>query len=489
MRMSDQCGADRHASVGWIGVSLLMVFALGACGHLGHRHRPAWEQPPPAIDPAPVVAPGALHRARLENGLTVLVLEDHRLPRVSLNLTVRRGAGAVPPAQAGLAAFMAELMNRGAGERDALELARSVDDLGAGLAVVAGWDATDVAVGGLSSDLEALFGILRDVVRSPRFDPSEAKKTRDEQLAGLAATRDDPSSLARQTTMKVLYPKHRYGRPLSGTPDAVAAFEAKDARALHARYFVPGNAILSVVGDVRTKEVVRQARAAFGEWPEGEIPAETPKPPVVTPVKRRVVIADSPDLVQSRILIGQEGISRTSPLRLPANLLNSTLGGSGFSSRMMKNLRSDAGLTYGVRSGFSLRRRAGPFLVSTFTRVPETRRAVNLLLADLEAIRGPQPQTAEELAKAKSYTVGQFGLGLETSEAVMSALVDLSVFGLPDDSLDTFRARVEAVDLEQTAQAARELLHPGRAAIVILGPADTLRSQLNGLGDVEVVDP
>ncbi|MDG2050397.1 MAG: pitrilysin family protein, partial [Myxococcota bacterium] len=321
--------------VGWFLVALL---AFAGCRHGVGHHRPAWEKPPPPVQAAAVVAPGSLHRANLKNGLTVLVLEDHRLPRVALDLTVRRGAGSVNPDHAGLAAFTAELMNRGAGESNALELAQRVDDLGAGLAVVAGWDAMDVGVSGLSSDLSSLFEILREVVLLPRFEDGEAQKARSEQLAGLAATRDDPSSLARQSAMRVLYPGHRYGAPLEGTPETVQGLKAQDAEALHARYFVPGNAILAVVGDIEAQDIIDRARTAFGQWPKGEVPAETPAPPAATPSQRRIVIADAPDLVQSRIIIGHEGIARTDDRRVPAGLVNATLGGSGFSSRMMKNL-------------------------------------------------------------------------------------------------------------------------------------------------------
>jgi len=184
-----------------------------------------------------------------------------------------------------------------------------------------------------------------------------------------------------------------------------------------------------------------------------------------------------------------DGIARTDDRRIVAGVLNATLGGSGFSARLMQSLRSEAGLTYGVGSGFALRAEPGPFLVSTFTRVPETGRAVGLVLDELEAIRGPRPQTPTELANAKSYLVGQFGLGLETSQAVMAALVDLEVYGLPDDSLDTYRARVDAVTVEETEAIADALLHPERAAIVLLGPAEALVPQMKGLGEPEVVEP
>jgi predicted Zn-dependent peptidase len=155
----------------------------------------------------------------------------------------------------------------------------------------------------------------------------------------------------------------------------------------------------------------------------------------------------------------------------------------------MKLIRGQEGLTYSVSSGFSLRRQPGPFQVSTFTKVETVRRVVDLVLAEMEAIRGARPVDAEELAKFVSFSVGSFGLSLETSRAMLASLVDLEVHGLPDDSLDTFRARVGAASLESVQAAAKSRLHPERAAIVILGPAEKLRPQLEGLGPIEVVSP
>jgi len=438
-----------------------------------------------------VVAPGALTRTRLDNGLSVLVLEDPRLPTVSLGLTVRRGAGAVAPGQAGLAELTAEVMNRGAADRDALALAEAVDALGASLSVSAGWDSMSVSVQGLSRDLPALLGLLGDVVLSPRFEAAEVEKARSEQLAGLEAADDNPARLVGREAMEVLYSGHRYGTSISGRPETLGPLGPDDVRALHAGFFVPANAILSVSGDVVSAEFLAAVGPRFGEWGHSgqAVPSGTPAPPAITPAARRVVIVDKPDLNQARVIIAQEGIERRDPRRVTASLMNATLGGSGFSSRLMAKLRSDAGLTYSVRSGFSMRSQPGPFSASTFTRVPETRRAVDMLLAELEAIRDLQPQSESELAKAKSYLVGQFGLGLETSAAVASALVNLDVYGLPADSLDTYRARVAAIDVAETRAVAEALLDPGRAAIVLLGPADALLPQFQDLGPVEVVQP
>jgi zinc protease len=471
---------------------VLLLSALGGCAP-GPAPKPAWEQPPPALKQGPVVAADALTRTRLDNGLAVIVLEDHRLPTVSLGLTVRRGAGAVGRGQAGLAQLTAEVMNRGAGDRDALALAEAVDALGASLSVSAGWDSMTVSMQGLSRDLPTLLTLLGDVALSPRFEAAEVEKARSEQLAGLEAADDNPAQLVGRQAMAVLYPGHRYGLSLSGSPETLAPLEREAVRDLHARFFVPANAILSVSGDIVSADFLASIRPRFEGWRSGgpgqAPPAATPPPPAITPIARKVVIVDKPDLNQARIIITQEGIERRDPRRLTASLMNATLGGSGFSSRLMGKLRSEAGLTYGVRSGFSMRSQPGPFSASTFTRVPETRRAVDMLLAELEAIREIQPQSDSELAKAKSYLVGQFGLGLETSAAVASGLVNLDVYGLPADSLDTYRARVAAIDVQQTRAVADALLDPGRAAIVLLGPAEALVPQFQDLGPVEVIKP
>jgi zinc protease len=474
-------------------LALALVFVAGFGCAQGQSGKPAWEQPPPPLKQGPVVSAEALTRTRLDNGLVVMLLEDHRLPTVSLSLTVRSGAGSVDPDRAGLAELTAELMNRGAGDRDALALAEAVDALGASLRVSAGWDSMSVTVSGLSRDLDFLLDVLDDVVRAPRFDPVEVKKARGEQLAGLEAANDNPAELIRREAMAILYPEHRYGVPISGLPETVKTLDEAAVRDLHRGFFLPGNAILSVSGDVIPAAFLATLASRFGDWSAGAggdlQPAGTPPPPAITPTGRRIVIADKPDLNQARILIAHEGIARTDPRRVTASLLNATLGGSGFSSRLMAKLRSEEGLTYGVRSGFSKRSRPGPFSVSTFTRVPETRRAVDMLLAELESIRSDRRQSREELAKAKSYMVGQFGLGLETSAAVLAGLVSLDVYGLPQDSLDTFRARVSAVTPDQAHRIADELLHPARAAIILLGPAETLAPQFDDLGEVEIVIP
>ncbi len=472
--------AARAASIRGL---LLLLLLAPSCAHT-----PAWELPPPPVADAPVVDEALLHRTRLANGLEVIVLEDHRLPRFELGVVVRRGSGSETLEQAGLAAFTAELMERGAGERTALELAAHVDALGASLAVASDWDSLSAGVSGLSRDFDTLFDVLRDVVREPRFDEDEAERVRAEQLATLEKAREDPGTVASWNFARLLYGGHRYGLPAQGTPETVARLGVADAKSFHARLFVPGNAIFVASGDVAFEDVLARVEAALGDWDGGSVPAPGPPAPDPAPPARRIVVVDRPDLGQAQIVIGHEGIARTDERRVPALVMNTVLGQGGFSSRLMSVVRSDEGLTYSIGSLFLQRRLGGPFAVFTFTRVPETRRVVDLVLRELERMQSEPPE-GEELARAKSQRIGSFALALETSGAVADALVDLSVHGLPADSLDTYRARIRAIGPEDVASVARELLHPERAAVVVVGPADALAPQLEGLGPVEVVKP
>jgi len=474
---------------------LALVLSLGialvqavACGHWPFAEKPAWEQPAPPPPETPIVPPDHLHRASLENGLHVVVLEDPRLPRVVLGMAFRRGESSLPPETAGLASFTADLMERGAGDRDALAIAEAIDKLGASLSVAAGWDSLTVVTSGLSRDQDALLDLLADVVLRPRFDPTEATRARGEALAALERARNDPSTLTSWYTASAVYEGHRFGLPLSGTPGTVARFDAAAARDFHKRIALPNDAIFFASGDVKVDDLLAKVREHFGAWSQGTVMDVGAPPPDPAPPARRIVLVDRPDMVQARITLSHDGISRSSPDRIPVSLMNSVIGGSGFSSRLMETLRTSSGLTYSVWSDYSLRRSPGPFVVSTFTVVPETRKVIDLLVAELERGR-KDPPAEDELAWARTLAIGNFAMGLETSTAVVQSLVDLDIYDLPQDSLDTFRSRVRAVTPGDVERVAHEYLHPDRAAIIVVGPAKDIAPQLEGLGKVEIVKP
>jgi zinc protease len=469
-------------------VAFALLLAVLSAGCALFQPKPAWELPPPPLPDAPVVPQGRLHRTQLENGMRLILLEDTRLPRIGFGIAFRRGEASLAPESAGLASFTAELMERGAGSRDALAFAEAIDRLGAGLSAAAGWDSLTVGASGLSRDTDALLDLLADVVRRPRFDPAEARRARGELLAALERSREEPGTQLGWNLARALYGGHRYGLPLSGNPETVARFDAAGARALHAKIALPNDAIFFAAGDFEAAALQEKVRARFGDWKTGTPMALEPTPPAPAPPARRIVIVDRPEMVQSRISVAHDGIARSSPDRIPVALLNTVIGGGGFSSRLMERLRSASGITYSVAADYSLRRSPGPFIASTFTNVANTRRALDMLLEELE--RGKtSPPDEEELGWARTLTIGGFAMGLETSGAVVQSLVDLDVYGLPEDSLDTFRGRVRATTDEDVARAASEHLHPERAAIILVGPAKELEAQVEDLGPVEIVTP
>lgn len=466
----------------------LIAAALLLAGCAAFGSKPAWEMPPPPIAEGPVVPADRLHRAALANGVSVLVLEDHALPRLAIGVVARRGADSETIGEAGAASLALECMKRGAGARDAFALARAVDEMGASLSAGAGWDSASVGLSGLSEDADRLFELLGDVVRRPRFDPAEVARARAEQLATFEQEKDEPHALAGKHLARALYEGHRYGAALNGSPESVARLDAAALRAWHARLFTPAQSIVYVVGDVERGEALARIEARFGDWSGGPGVARGPAPPARAPEGRRVVLVDRPDLGQAQILLGHEGISRREPERIAVDLMNTVLGGGGFLSRLMTLVRAREGLAYGISSGFSLRWHPGPFLVSTSTRAAEAGRVVDLVLAELARMASEPPADAE-LRQVKSFAAGRFVLGLETSAAIAGALVDLDVYELPPDSLDTYRTRVRAIGESDLVAAARGRLHPERAAIVAVGPAAELRPQLERFGAVEVREP
>ena len=465
-----------------------VAIALLACGCAVLRPKPAWEQPPAPVAEGPVVPAERLHRVQLDNGIAVLVLEDHALPRLAIGVVTRRGANSESLAQAGVASLTLDVMKRGAGPRDALALARAVEEMGASLSASAEWDSTSVGISGLAEDADRLFDVLDDVVRRPRFETGEVARARAEQLASFEQEKDEPHAVAGKQLARLLYDGHRFGLPADGDPAHVAKLDAAALRAFHARLFTPSQMIVYVVGDLGADAALARVRQHFGAWPAGAGLGLGEAPPDPTPPARRIVIVDRPDLSQAALVIGHEGISRRDPQRIPADLMNTVFGGGGFLSRLMSVVRADAGLAYSIGAGFALRWYPGPYIVSTSTRVAEAGRVVELVLAEMERMR-TNPPSAEDLRLVKSFSAGRFVLGLETPTAIAGALVDLDVYELPPDSLDTYRTRLRAVTQEDVAAAALRLLHPERAAIVAVGPAAALRPQLERFGAVEVVAP
>jgi len=418
-------------------------------------------------------------RRTLDNGLRLLVAENHNAPLVALRTLVRSGADHDTAELAGLASLTGELLDEGAGERDAIRLAEDLGLLGGSLGSGADWDASYVSVDALSRNFEAAFAILADVDRRPALPADSLDRVRSERLMELLQQRDEPASIAAKRFSSLIYGKGTYGNTVIGNPESVARITADDVRRFYAAHFAPNNSSLVITGDIETSKALEVAERLFGDWPQAEVPAR----PSVSPQQfeaSRIYLIDRPTAVQSEIRVGHLGVPRATEDYFALSVMNALLGGV-FNSRINLNLREKHGYTYGARSAFAFRRQAGPFVVSAPVRNEVTRESVTEVLAELRRIRTGDVEE-RELADTKNYLMGVFPATVQSAGDVSGRLLDMELYDLPHDYFDRYRENIGAVGREDVERVAHRYIDPDRAVIVIVGNAKQIREPLGELG-------
>jgi zinc protease len=418
-------------------------------------------------------------RKTLSNGLRILVTENHNAPIVSLRALIRSGSDHDTPALPGLASFVADLLDEGAAERDAIALSEEIGILGGAMATGSDWDATYVSIDVLSRNLTPMVALFADVVCRPRFDDDSLERARSERLTEILQQRDEAAVIAGRRFANLLYGNATYGVAAIGTVDSIARISRADVTAFYAAHYMPNNSSIVVSGDVNAAEVLRLLEDAFGSWQKG---AE-PKRPKVNPEafdKPKIYIVDRPQAVQSEIRIGHAGVPRSCEDYFALSVMNALLGGV-FNSRINLNLREVHGYTYGARSSFAFRRQAGPFVVSAPVRNEVTRESVSEVLGELRRIRTGDVE-ARELNDTKSYLMGVFPATVQSAGEVAGRLVDMELYDLPDDYFDHYRENIGGVDKSEIERVAVKYIDPDRALIVIVGNAGQIREPLGTLG-------
>lgn len=421
----------------------------------------------------------------LDNGLTVVVVENHEVPFVSASLRLEAGAWSEPEDAPGTAAMAASMVTRGTWVRDAEALAAELERHAISLSASAGQDSAAVDVSCVSGQLGRALRLLAEVVLLPRFDAKEFRTLRDQTATGMAITEKTPAVQADRALARALWGSHPYGRPAEGTSDDLGELDPEGLETWWSTHARPDTATLYLAGDVDPEDAFELVDAVFEEWEgEGE-PPERPLPRLSDPEGLSIQLVDSGGAVQSEIRVGHGGVTRRHPFHPAATVLGRIFGGS-FNSRLNASLRVDKGLTYGARGGFSSRRFGGQFSASTFTKTPKTGETVAALLDEVRRMREEAP-SAKELEDAVSYLAGSFAGSLETPQAVAGRLWTLRLNDLPGDYWSRWLASVTSMDAEQLATAAAELLHPDDLVVVVVGDADEIQEQLEELGEVTVI--
>ena len=441
----------------------------------------------PKPGPLPALKLPQIQKRTLSNGVPVWIVELHKVPVVHVTLAVKSGSGADPRGKYGIASLTAEMLDEGAGQRNALQIADAIDYLGASLSTSSTSDASFVDLHVPVARLGDALPILSDVSLRPSFPDQELQRAREELLTSLVQAQDDPASLIQFAFPRLVFgPQHRYGTVSIGTAAAVKGFSVADLRQFHAQHYVPSNAVIIVTGDVTPASAVARLEAAFGAW-KGTAAPRTAVPAAPQLTARQIYLVDKPGAPQSQIRIGWVGVPRATPDYFALRVLNTILGGS-FTSRLNQNLREEHGYSYGASSSFDMRSAAGPFYAAAGVQTDKTSEALTEFFKELDAIRKPIP--AEEIEKAKNYLALLLPRTFETTESLAGSLAQVFVYNLPADYYATYTDRIRAVTPADVQRAAERYIQPDKFAIVIVGDRKVIEPGIKALnlGPIETID-
>ena len=437
--------------------------------------------PPPPAPPRQVRIPTPAE-STLPNGLQVIVVEKHGIPLVAARLLVRSGEEADPSDLPGLADMTATLLTKGTKTRNAEQIAREVEVLGATLDSGAGWDSSFVAVSVMSSKLSKAMGSMADVVRNPTFANEELERERQQQLDAIRVALKQPRSLAQRMAAQIVFAGTPYGHS-GATIESAQKMKRDDLVAFHRHHYEPYNAILLLAGDITPAAATKLAEEHFGSWKSDETGAHgfvvgaLPKP--------RVVVVDLPEAGQAVVMVSRPGLRRVDPQYAVAQVTNSILGG-GYSSRLNEEIRVKRGLTYGAGSWFDFRAQPGPFTATVQTKNESAAEVAHLIVGEMTRMAG-EAVPADELTPRKATLIGQFARSLETNAGLARRVGELALYGIKLDEISRYIPSVESVTSAQVEQFAKERLG-GKWSIIIVGDAKKFIEPLKKeFPDAEVV--
>jgi zinc protease len=455
-------------------------------GPLAAQGRPDRSKPPVLGAPPQLNLP-PIQKRTLSNGLPVWLIEAREVPLVQVNLLLKAGANDDPQGKFGAASLTAAMLDEGAGTRTALQLADDIEVLGASLGTTSSFDASAVRLNVPVSRLREALPLMADLVLRPTFPEEELNRVRQERLTALLQAKDDAAAVAPMAFARIVFgPTHRYGTGAVGTEATLKAFTVQDLRAFHASNYLPTNATLFVVGDVKADAVLPQLEAQFGSWKAATNVARRPVPPAQQIAQGQITIVDMPGAEQSQIRIGSVGVPRNTPDYFAIQVMNTVLGGS-FTSRLNQNLREKNQYSYGASSRFDMRLAAGPFAAGAGVQTDKTSEALREFFNELNGI--VKPVGADELAKAKNYIALGFPSEFETIGDFSSHMEELVVYGLPDNYFEQYIKNIQAVTAEAAHKAATTYIQPKRFAVVVVGDRKVIEPGIRALnlGPVRVM--
>jgi zinc protease len=405
----------------------------------------------------------------LPNGLTVLAKETRTTPAVTIHAGFHAGTAYDPPDCAGLAHFVSKAIDRGTTSRSADQIAEQLDVRGVSLTVSVNRHAMWLVCTCLAEDFERILALVGDIAMRPAFPPDEVDTRRGEIITLLRQDQDNPATVAMEAMLRTLYGEHHpYGRPLRGTLATVERITVEDLQRFHRARFAPQALSLAVVGDVDPARAVAATASVFGEW-RADTPTAMSFADSESARVRRVSVLPMMNKAQADVAYGFVTIRRRDPQFYAYWVMNNVLGQYALGGRLGDSIRERQGMAYYTFSSLDPSLAPGPLVIRAGVSPANVQRAVASIDLELSRFAAEGP-TDRELAESKQYLIGSMPRTLETNAGIATFLQTAELFDLGLDYDLRLPGLLRDVSRDQVHDAARAVLDPSRATVVVAGP-------------------
>jgi zinc protease len=416
------------------------------------------------FQPNLILAVPPVQRMVLPNHLILLISEDHSLPFATVQLLIDSGSKRDPSGQEGLAYLTVRGLLLGTSRRTVNAINEELDFMGASLNASAGRELATVNLRILKKDLDKGLDLLMEALTEPAFPGEEIRREVEKTLAAIQSAEDDPGEVAQKEFQKNLFVKGPYGHPVEGTKQSLPRLSREALEKFYRTYYHPNNSILTVAGDVKVEEVRTKILPRLMKWQMAKILKE-PLPATFTKEPKTIKINRA--ITQANIIVGHQGVSRDNPDFYALTVMNYILGGGGFASRLMEEIRNKRGLAYSVASFFDAGKYPGSFQIVLQTKNSSAREAISIVLQQMERIR-KEPVSEKELEGAKKYLIGSFPLRLDTQGRKASFLGQLEYYGLGLDYPERYPSLIQSVMRQDVLRVAQKYLFPEKSIMVVV---------------------
>lgn len=406
-----------------------------------------------------------IQEVRSPGGITAWLVQDDTVPIIAMDFAFDGGAAADPQDKVGLANFLSGMLDEGAGDMTSEAFQTRLEELAVKLSFNADRDNFSGSLQTLSRNRDEAFGLLKVALTEPRFDAQPLERVRNQILVGLKRAAEDPHQIANAAWMRQALGDHPYARDPDGTQETVAAISADDLRALSSRLFARDALTVAVVGDIDAATLGRLLDETFGALPET---SGMPEIAEATVSGKGAVEVVNRDIPQSVIQFGARGLKRDDPDFVPAYVMNFVLGGGGFGSRLIEEVREKRGLSYSVYSYIYPLDHAGLFVGGAATRNDRARETIDILRKEIARMAKDGPSETE-LEEAKTYLTGSYPLRFDTNTKIAGELLGIQLEDLGIDYVENRNAMIEAVTIDDVRRVARELLKPDALIFSVVG--------------------